>query len=1029
MFQEQLQRELAEMEYHQEYGASSSNVLAGGVLSGGGLGNSSRSAEVQARRQQLAKLVSEQSQDEEISNNFKVVVRVRPPLEREMDGPRPFVCVTKVDGPIRGEASFNAITITENPACLEAGGEVYDGLYNTHRFTFDRVYDQDSKQSEVYEHTAKPVVVSLLQGYNATIIAYGQTGTGKTYTMEGFSNDESRGIIPHATEDIFSYIQHCTSAKNKFLVRASYLQIYNENISDLLKPERKNLQIREDKKKGVFVEDLSEWVVRSSTEIYTLMERGASVRATGATKMNEISSRSHAIFIIIVEQSETMDPNEEDTGEETSEGGPSSGSGTSVVAKGDGTNSRQRFKIGKLNLVDLAGSERVRYTGATGVRLEESKKINQSLSALGNVIAALTDSRGRVHIPYRDAKLTRILADSLGGNCKTTMMAMISPALEAFHESLSTLKFANRAKNIKNEAKINEDLDQRALLRKYERELKKLRAELAAKSQEVVDKRRLLELEEDKRRAEEDKLAALTALEKASHEFMNEKEEKRQLEVRIASLEGQLLVGGVDNIEDTPQFRNALQQEYQRVHQVYEDRMAELERERQTIEEDKLQVDRYKQLLLKQRDIMIALTARLNERDETILALQEELEAHDRQQQMLQDALDAKTNTLIHLQRVALEHTQSSPVKNPQLEMALGLAEEEHRRWQEQGIEDDFSGAFRQPQRPPPRRATPLVFESDYTEGGGAAPSSSSRSEDLQRALEQKNLEMLQLAQELEEVKAEKVSLEYLLRERLEKMVQTEIEDRIQAYRQEVEEWRASGQRDTPPVPSLSGLENKSASSTLENEKLVEELRLEVHRLERELESRNSSSGSSLSETKVTQLQERVRSLTEQQNQFRDQVQERLEENQRHIAELEEENARLRGGGSTDMDKAKQVAAIYEERLANMIREKKMEEEFWRTERQNHLNELMALKQQCTINAKERQALRVILENKIKTMVDAITTGLSSSGGGDPQRLLREAAALQKLVNASVTAMKSSETESSGPPVPSTSSSGAANGR
>ena len=143
---------------------------------------------------------------------------------------------------------------------------------------------------------------------------------------------------------------------------------------------------------------------------------------------------------------------------------------------------------------------------------------------------------------------------------------------------------------------------------------------------------------------------------------------------------------------------------------------------------------------------------------------------------------------------------------------ALGLAEEEHRRWQEQGIEDDFSGAFRQPQRPPPRRATPLVFESDYTEGGGAAPSSSSRSEDLQRALEQKNLEMLQLAQELEEVKAEKVSLEYLLRERLEKMVQTEIEDRIQAYRQEVEEWRASGQRDTPPVPSLSGLENKSAS-------------------------------------------------------------------------------------------------------------------------------------------------------------------------------------------------------------------------
>ena len=136
----------------------------------------------------------------------------------------------------------------------------------------------------------------------------------------------------------------------------------------------------------------------------------------------------------------------------------------------------KQIKVGKLNLVDLAGSERVRVTGATGQRLEESKKINQSLSALGNVIAALTDPRQkRSHIPYRDSKLTRLLEDSLGGNCKTTMMAMISPAHEAFSESLSTLKFATRAKKIKNEAKINEDVDQRALLRKYEVELRKLK--------------------------------------------------------------------------------------------------------------------------------------------------------------------------------------------------------------------------------------------------------------------------------------------------------------------------------------------------------------------------------------------------------------------------------------------------------------------------------------------------------------------------------------------------------------------------
>lgn len=148
----------------------------------------------------------------------------------------------------------------------------------------------------------------------------------------------------------------------------------------------------------------------------------------------------------------------------------------------------------------------MRLTGATGQRLEETKKINQSLSALGNVIAALTDSRGRQHIPYRDSKLTRILEDSLGGNCKTTMMAMISPALEAFLESLSTLKFANRAKNIKNEARVNEDLDQKSVLRRYEKELKTLREQLEERNRNVVDQRRLLELEEQRRRAEEDKV-------------------------------------------------------------------------------------------------------------------------------------------------------------------------------------------------------------------------------------------------------------------------------------------------------------------------------------------------------------------------------------------------------------------------------------------------------------------------------------------------------------------------------------------
>lgn len=306
---------------------------------------------------------------------------------------------------------------------------------------------------------------------------------------------------------------------------------------------------------------------------------------------------------------------------------------------------------------------------STGQRLEESKKINQSLSALGNVISALTDTKGRQHIPYRDSKLTRILEDSLGGNCKTTMMAMISPALESIVESLSTLKFANRAKHIQNKAQINEDLDQKSLLRKYERELKKLRAQLESKNKNVVDQRRLLEIDNQRRRAEQDKMTAIRALEKRSLEFMKEKEAKKQLEQRIAMLTSQMLMSHqkkknsgnnhLDN-DQNQDLRQALSEHREQIRQEYECRLADLEKERETIEEEKAQVDRYKQLLLKQRDIMIALTQRLNERDEQMMALQDELDAYDRHQKELEEKLDEKTAQLIHLQRVSMEHSRTN---------------------------------------------------------------------------------------------------------------------------------------------------------------------------------------------------------------------------------------------------------------------------------------------------------------------------------------------------------------------------------
>lgn len=586
-------------------------------------------------------------------SNFSVVIRVRPPLPRELAQPGYINVIQCVDE--------HTISISERQD---------DQFFNTHVFTFDQVYDENATQSDVYDNTARNAVLDTIKGYNATICAFGQTSSGKTYTTLGangilptdpveLQNDINRGIIPRATEEIFNYIQNKSSSSTKFLVRASYLQIYNDVISDLLKPERTQLKIRQDKKRGVFVENLSEWVVRSPAEIYSLLARGAQVRVEGSTRMNDKSSRSHAVFIIILEQSETTVVNE--NGEELNIDIDTFKRLPKSERKGD---LKQVFKIGKLNLVDLAGSERQRFSGTTGVRFDESKQINKSLSALGHVIKKLTSGHPKSHVPYRDSKLTRLLQDSLGGNCKTTMVINISPG--CFSESLSALKFANRAKSIKNKAQINEDLSERALIRKYERELKRLRTQLDNKNKEVGDKRRVLQLEEEKRCAEEEKLAALTALEKRSREFMAEKQAKRELEQKIVNMTSNMLVGG-EKIEETPQFRNLLNKEFQRVHREYVNRLQEIERERQSIDEDKQQVDRYKQLLLKQRDIMIALTARLNERDETIISLQEELDVYDSHQQMLEQALQRKTGALIQVQQLV------SPRKAQQAEQIVNF--------------------------------------------------------------------------------------------------------------------------------------------------------------------------------------------------------------------------------------------------------------------------------------------------------------------------------------------------------------------
>lgn len=316
-------------------------------------------------------------------------------------------------------------------------------------FTFDAVYDENTIQANFYEHTGYSIVESVLDGYNGTIFAYGQTGTGKTHTMVGPPEpEELHGVIPRTFAHIFNSINMTPS--KKFLVRASYLEIYNEEIRDLLsKNPKQKLELKDHVDGGVYVKDLTNMISKGVTDLQAIMDTGQKNRSVASTMMNNESSRSHSIFTITIETSETR--------------------------KDD----KDHICVGKMNMVDLAGSERQSKTGATGDTLKEATKINMSLSALGNVISALVDAKTSF-IPYRDSKLTRLLQDSLGGNTKTVMCACIGPVDYNFDETTSTLRYAYRAKSIKNKPKINED-PKDAMIREFQDEITRLKMKLQAR--------------------------------------------------------------------------------------------------------------------------------------------------------------------------------------------------------------------------------------------------------------------------------------------------------------------------------------------------------------------------------------------------------------------------------------------------------------------------------------------------------------------------------------------------------------------
>lgn len=391
-------------------------------------------------------IVSEEKDVEKMSDDVQIFVRFRPFNAREQ----------KLSSKQHASHPKKTYAFLHSTKSIRVMKPETKSLKAQHRktlqvrdFTFDHIFDQDTTQSQLYSQVVSPMVTELFKGYNCTVMSYGQTGSGKTYTMMGDHN--AQGIIPRMTKEIFQRASE-QEEKTMFHMQCSYVQIYLNQVQDLLNPKFTNLKLREitlhsgSKKPVVYIENCTVCTLRTYKEVDKVLRKGNLNRTTASTNMNHQSSRSHSIFIFSIIQTDIQ---------------------------------TQTRRNSKLFLVDLAGSELVSRSKVQGKELKEAQHVNKSLSALSNVIRALTERRA--HVPYRDSKLTRLLTDSLGGNSKTALILSVSPSVDSLVETYNTLLFGQRVKRIENIAQVNQDLS----IPMYKKLVKTLKAKISILNEHV----------------------------------------------------------------------------------------------------------------------------------------------------------------------------------------------------------------------------------------------------------------------------------------------------------------------------------------------------------------------------------------------------------------------------------------------------------------------------------------------------------------------------------------------------------------